>query len=72
MPTAFSPLGGLRTPHKEKKKDFEKLGNIRKISKLGGWPSAQPPPKKRLFGNCGQKLSKKCFLFLAKFICLVL
>ena len=43
MPTAFSPLGVLTCPHKKKKKkkkekteDLRKLGNIRKISDLGG------------------------------------
>ena len=35
VPTAFSPLGWL-CPHKEKKKEPRKLGNIRKLSKPYG------------------------------------
>ena len=53
-PTAFSPLGGPRCPHKKKKKtqDLRKLGSVRELSKPHRMiaqcpvpPSPSPKPK---------------------------
>ena len=72
--TAFSPMGGAQCPHKKKKLDLRKLGNIRKLSKPDRMIAQRPfsPPKRKICQYYQKTLEKqnlnlpRCALFHMK------